>query len=89
MFDDQQHNDMDIMMKSILEGGLEEVPAHIWDGVSSGLDRIARRRKAVIFWRRAAIGTSAAAAIAFGLFLAHPSQETDMGSPVAEFIEPA
>lgn len=88
MFDDQQHNDMDLMMKSILEGGQEEVPAHIWDGVSSGLDRIARRRKAVIFWRRAAIGMSAAAAIAFGLFLAHPSQETDMESPVAEFIEP-
>lgn len=88
MFDDQQHNDMDLMMKSILEGGQEEVPAHIWDGVSSGLDRIAQRRKAVIFWRRAAIGMSAAAAIAFGLFLAHPSQETDMESPVAEFIEP-
>lgn len=88
MFDDQQHNDMDLMMKSILEGGQEEVPAHIWDGVSSGLDRIARRRKAVIFWRRAAIGMSAAAAIAFGLFLAHPSLETDMESPVAEFIEP-
>lgn len=79
---------MDLMMKSILEGGQEEVPAHIWDGVSSGLDRIAQRRKAVIFWRRAAIGMSAAAAIAFGLFLAHPSQETDMESPVAEFIEP-
>lgn len=88
MFDDQQHNDMDLMMKSILEGGQEEVPAHIWDGVSSGLDRIAQRRKAVIFWRRAAVGMSAAAAIAFGLFLAHPSQETDMESPVAEFIEP-
>lgn len=88
MFDDQQHNDMDLMMKSILECGQEEVPAHIWDGVSSGLDRIAQRRKAVIFWRRAAIGMSAAAAIAFGLFLVHPSQETDMESPVAEFIEP-
>lgn len=85
MFDDQQHNDMDLLMKSILESGQEAVPEHIWDGVSSELDRIAQRRKAVVFWRRAAIGVSAAAALAFGLFLAHPSQEINT---VAQVVEP-
>ncbi len=75
-------------MKSILEGGQEEVPAHIWDGVSSELDRIAQRKKAVIFWRRAAIGISAAAALAFGVFLAHPAPEISDDSIVAEIVEP-
>ena len=88
MFDGQQHNETDLLMKSILEGGQEEVPAHIWDGVSSELDRIAQRKKAVIFWRRAAIGISAAAVLAFGVFLAHPAPEISDDSIVAEIVEP-
>lgn len=74
-------------MRSILESGQEEVPAHIWDGVSSGLDALARRRKAVVFFRRAAIGLSAAAALAFGLFLNHNSEDVNVGA-VAEIINP-
>ena len=74
-------------MRSILESGQEEVPAHIWDGVSSGLDALARRRKAVVFFRRAAIGLSAAAALAFGLFLNHSSEDVNVGA-VAEIINP-
>ena len=72
-------------MRSILESGQEEVPAHIWDGVSSGLDALARRRKAVVFFRRAAIGLSAAAALAFGLFLNHNSEDVNVGT-VAEIV---
>lgn len=74
-------------MRSILESGQEEVPAHIWDDVSSGLDALARRRKAVVFFRRAAIGLSAAAALAFGLFLNHSSEDVNVGA-VAEIINP-
>lgn len=74
-------------MRSILESGQEEVPAHIWDGVSSGLDALARRRKAVVFFRRAAIGLSAAAALAFGLFLNHNSEDVNVGT-VAEIVNP-
>lgn len=74
-------------MRSILESGQEEVPAHIWDGVSSGLDALARRRKAVVFFRRAAIGLSAAAALAFGLFLNHSSEDVNVGT-VAEIVNP-
>lgn len=87
MFDGQNNNDWDLQMRSILESGQEEVPAHIWDGVSSGLDALARRRKAVVFFRRAAIGLSAAAALAFGLFLNHSSEDVNVGA-VAEIINP-
>ena len=87
MFDGQNNNEWDLQMRSILESGQEEVPAHIWDGVSSGLDALARRRKAVVFFRRAAIGLSAAAALAFGLFLNHNSEDVNVGA-VAEIINP-
>ncbi len=87
MFDGQQHNDWDLHMRSILENGQEEVPAHVWDGISSELDAIARRRKAMVFFRRAAIGLSAAAVLAFGLFINHHSEETPVNT-VAEVVEP-
>lgn len=87
MFDGQNNNEWDLQMRSILESGQEEVPAHIWDGVSSGLDALARRRKTVVFFRRAAIGLSAAAALAFGLFLNHNSEDVNVGT-VAEIVNP-
>lgn len=86
MFNKQQHTDSELWMKSILESGQEDVPAHIWDNISTGLDKIARHRRHVIFWRRAAIGMSAAAAVALGLFFTHPSQDTKIDS-VAEIVE--
>lgn len=64
MFDD---NNIDKMMKSILENAQEEVPAHVWEGVSAGLDKAAKRKAVVIWWRRAAIGAAAAAVIVAGL----------------------
>lgn len=68
MFDDN-HIDSDLLMRSILEGGQEEVPAHIWDGVSAELDKIAARKKVILWWRRAAVAVSAAAVLAVGVFL--------------------
>lgn len=64
MFDD---NNIDIMMKSILENAQEEVPAHIWEGVSAGLDKAAKRKAVVIWWRRTAVGAAAAAIMVAGL----------------------
>lgn len=87
MFDGQQNNDWDLQMRSILESGQEEVPAHVWDGISSELDAIARRRKTVVFFRRAAIGLSAAAVLAFGLFLNHNSGDIPVNT-LAEVVEP-
>ena len=58
-------NNIDNLMKSMLENAQEEVPAHIWDGVSAGLDKAARR-PVVIWWRRAAVSVAAAGAVVAG-----------------------
>lgn len=69
-------NEFDLMMKSILEEGQEEVPARIWDGVSEGLDKAARRKTVVLWFRRAAAGAAAAAAVMAGVFFNSGSDET-------------
>ena len=65
MFDD---NHMDDLMKSILDSGQEDVPARVWDGISEGLDRMERRKRVVLWVRRASVA-AAAAAIAIGVFI--------------------
>lgn len=79
MFEDKNINEFDLMMKSILDEGMEEVPAGVWERVSEGLDKIeASKRKpaAVIWFRRAGIAAAAAAAaIAVGVVLNHGSEE--------------
>lgn len=64
MFDDKNNIDSDLMMRSILEGAEEAVPASVWEGVSAGLDKAARGKVVALWWRRAGIGAAAAAAIA-------------------------
>ena len=73
---------IDNLMKSMLENAQEEVPAHIWDGVSGGLDKAAKRSVAILWWRRAAVGVAAAAAVIVGFVagersvqIAEPSHE--------------
>ena len=74
MFDDQ-YTDQDRMFRSILENGQEEVPARVWDGVASGLDQIARRKKVMLWWRSTAVSVAAAAAVAIGVVLNRPAEE--------------
>lgn len=72
MFDDNKYTETDDLMRSLLAQGEEEVPPHIWEGVSSELDRIdaAKTRKVHVLWlRRAVIATAAAAAVAIGAFV--------------------
>lgn len=69
-------NEFDLMMKSILDEGREEVPAHIWEGVSNGLDKAARRKAVTLWWRRAAAGVAAAAAVAFAVVFSHDEPDT-------------
>lgn len=83
MFED---NNIDEMMKSILENGQEEVPAHIWEGVSSGLDKAARHKKVVLWWRAGAIA-AAAAAVALVLVL-NRNQDTGATDTSAMGDEP-
>lgn len=77
MFDD---NNIDKMMKSILDNAQEEVPAHVWEGVSAGLDKAAKRKAVVIWWRRAAMGAAAAAVIIFGLMFTRGGGQTSQSS---------
>ena len=66
MLDEERHiEESDLMLRAVLDKGQEDVPAGIWEGVAEGLDRITARKRAVIlWWRRVAICTAAAAAIA-------------------------
>lgn len=58
-------------LRDILLSGEEEVPAGLWEGIVAGLDAAAAKKRArVVLWRRIAIGCSAAAALALGLFFA-------------------
>ena len=74
MFDDQ-HKEQDLMFRSILENGQEEVPARVWDGVASGLDQMARRKKVALWWSGAAASVAAAAAVAVGVVLNHRTED--------------
>ena len=74
MFDDN-HIDS---IRSILESGQEEVSAHIWEGVSSGLDKAAARRNRILWLRRSVAGVAAAAAVVVGLLLGHDGTEQNL-----------
>ena len=72
MFDENTNIDQDLMMRSILEGAEEEVPAGVWEGVSAGLDRKAR----MLWWRRVGIGVTAAAAAVAAVLLVLPGESS-------------
>lgn len=71
MFDDNNISDFEIQLKSILSDAQEEAPAHVWEGVSAELDKIAAaEKKPVTLWfRRVAIASAVAAAVAVGLII--------------------
>lgn len=69
-------NEFDLMMKSILDEGCEEVPSHVWEDVAAGLDKAAGRKTVVLWWRRTAVGIAAAAAIAVGVIFNHNEADT-------------
>ena len=71
MFEHDDINEFDLQMRSILEGGQEDVPAGLWEGVSAGLDKAARRRKAALWLRYSGIAAAAAAAVAVGVMFNH------------------
>ena len=65
MFEENKNNidEFDLSFRSVLEEAQEQVPAHVWDGIEGELDRISQRRVAVLWFRRAAVGAAAAAAV--------------------------
>ena len=74
MFEHDDINEFDLQMRSILDGGQEEVPAGLWEGVSAGLDKVARKRKVVLWLRNSGIAVAAAAAVAVGVVFNHGSE---------------
>ena len=71
MFDEDKYIESDDLMRSILSQGEEDVPAHVWEGISSELDRIggiSRRNTVMLWFRRGAVAAAAAAAVAVGVF---------------------
>ncbi len=74
MFDDNTNIDQDLMMRSVLEGAEEEVPARVWEGVSAGLDKAVRVKVVALWFRRAGIGVAAAAAAVAAVLMVHPGQ---------------
>ena len=49
MFENNHMDEDRLMLKSILDSGQEEVPAHVWKGVAGSLDRIAARKRRNFF----------------------------------------
>ena len=71
MFDKDKYIESDDLIRSILSQGQEEVPAGVWEGISSELDRIegvTARRTVMLWFRRSAVAVAAAAAVAVGVF---------------------
>ncbi len=77
-------NNIDFLVKSVLGEAREEAPEHIWEGVSAGLDRAARRRAAVLWLGRGVAGAAAAAAIVCGLFFWGGSEEQPVMAEVVQ-----
>lgn len=78
MFEENNNiNEFDLMVKSILDEGQEEVPAGVWEAVSDGLDKAASRKAVVIWFRRAAVSVAAAAAVAVAVIF-NIKPETDI-----------
>ena len=80
MLEDKNNTEFDLMMRSILQDGREEVPGHIWEAVSEGLDAAAHKKRIALWWRRAAVAGSIAAAFAVGLFFTF----RDISAPEAD-----
>lgn len=92
MFDDNHMEESDLLIRSILESGQEEVPAHVWEGVADGLDKAARRRSRVLWLGRAA-AVAAVAAVVVGVFFSRSTDEIVVpeakGDMIAVVSEPA
>lgn len=63
-----KYTDFDLELRSMLQNAEEEVPSQLWDALSADLDRRDRSKVVTLWWRRAAVGVAAAAALA-GVFV--------------------
>ena len=75
MFEDKNNIESDLMMRSILDGAQEEVPAGAWDEISARLDKASEKKVVALPWKRAAIGFGVAAAMAAAFMLSHSDSD--------------
>ena len=72
----------DLLMRAILEGGQEEVPARVWDAVSERLDEAAaakgRSKTVALWWRRTGIAVAAMAAAVAGIVVLNRPETSDI-----------
>ena len=80
---EKKHIESDLMMRSILNAGRENVPDHVWDDISMRLDDMAGRRKVLLLFRRIGVASAAAAAIIAGVLAIHHTEHEDI-LPAAE-----
>ena len=63
MFEENKYEESDILMRSILSEAREEVPEHIWEGISAELDKRQTRKPVVLWFRRTAVAAAAASSL--------------------------
>ena len=69
----------DLLAKSLLKDAEETPSAHVWEGVSKGLDKAAGKKAAILWLRRASIATVAAAAVITAVILLNSPTTTSTG----------
>ena len=67
----------DLLMRTILESGQEEVPGRVWDAVSDRLDEAAGKKSKTValWWRRAGVAVAAVAAAVAAVVLIDKGEE--------------
>lgn len=72
----------DLLMRSILEGGQEEVPGRVWDGISERLNKTESEKSGnvvLLWWKRAGIAAAcAAAAVLVAVFTSDSNQDMEI-----------
>lgn len=81
-----EKDNIDILIKSLLENAEEEVPAGVWEKVSSRLDKQAVK-PVFLWWRRTAVAIAVAASVAAGIFLNYKPDRSQGGTGTDSFAE--
>ena len=89
MFEENKNTiEQDLLFRSILEDSQEAVPERVWNGIEKELDILARRRSAMIWFRRTAVGFAAAATVAVGVFFGIDRDIQHSGPAAISLVSP-
>lgn len=74
-----KYTDFDLELRSMLQDAEEDVPSRVWESLSGELDRRDRSKVVTLWWRRAAVGFSVAAAVLAGFVIFHGRSADELG----------